>query len=92
MANASNTAKILFVLNEETPMSSLDANRTTSMIARMTPPTPLLMIDVNEAALDAALDVNDDVSNIAFIADGFRQLELFITNFTTFYNTWRFPS
>lgn len=84
MATASSNANILFDPFEEAPISSLDTNRTTRMIAIMTPPTPLLMIDVNEEALEAALDVIDEVSNITFMANAITQLDLFILNFTTF--------
>jgi hypothetical protein len=55
-------ANILFDLNEDAEISSLDDRRDTRSMAINAPPTPPLMTVVIETALDAALDVSDEAA------------------------------
>lgn len=64
----SNVAKIFFDLSEDAVMSSLDESNMTRRMAINAPPTPPLMTVVIETALDAALDVSDEVTIIMLIS------------------------
>jgi hypothetical protein len=58
----SKVAKILFDLSEDAVMSSLDESSMTKRMAINAPPTPPLITVVIDTALDAALDVSDEVT------------------------------
>jgi hypothetical protein len=64
----SNVAKIFFDLSEEAVMSSLDESSMTKRMAINAPPTPPLITVVMDTALDAALDVSDEVTMIMLIS------------------------
>ena len=76
MTTASIVAIILFVLNEDALMSSLDDSRVTRSMAISAPPTPPLRTAVIDTALDVALDVNVDAAITKLIII-MRQLVLF---------------